>query len=244
MAKLRDFCSWLVGVRFCKKVSSVHKEAQQTPLRMCAAKITEGSLNIESCKAPVFYRQAEPCTGSASLSVLLLHGIRFSSENWSTIGTLETLARAGCHAVAIDLPGFGQSKAAVAPAAVGELAPGDFLKHVCEALGLGPVVVVSPSLSGMYSLPFLMQHEALVRAFIPVAPICTEKFTPEQYSSIKTPSLIVYGDQGDQLGEVSLKNLRRLANHTVVVMKGAGHPCYIDNPSMWHSAVTDFLATL
>uniref|UniRef100_A0A4W5NUM9 Abhydrolase domain containing 14B n=1 Tax=Hucho hucho TaxID=62062 RepID=A0A4W5NUM9_9TELE len=113
---------------------------------------------------------------------------------------------------------FGQSKSAVAPSAVGELAPGGFLKHVCEALGMGPVVVVSPSLSGMYSLPFFFQHEALVQAYIPVAPICTEKFTAEQYISIQTPSLIVYGDQDAQLKEVSLNNLRKLANHKVVVM--------------------------
>ncbi|XP_029550662.1 protein ABHD14B-like [Salmo trutta] len=211
---------------------------------MCAAKMTEGSLHVESCKAPMFYRQAEPATGEVNLSVLLLHGIRFSSENWLNIGTLETLAKAGYRAVAIDLPGFGQSKSAVAPSAVGELAPGGFLKQVCEALGMGPVVVVSPSLSGMYSLPFLFQHEALVRAYIPVAPICTEKFTAEQYSSIQTPSLIVYGDQDAQLGEVSLNNLRSLANHKVAVMKGAGHPCYLDDPATWHRALTDFLNTL
>ncbi|CAB1353401.1 unnamed protein product [Coregonus sp. 'balchen'] len=185
--------------------------------------MTEGNLNMESCKAPL---QAEPATGEVNLSVLLLHGIRFSSENWLNIGTLETLAKAGCRAVAIDLPSFGQSKSAVAPSAVGELAPGEFLKQVCEALGMGPVVVVSPSLSGMYSLPFLFQHEALVRAYIP------------------TPSLIVYGDQDAQLGEVSLNNLRSLANHKVVLMKGAGHPCYLDDPATSHTALTDFLSTL
>ncbi|XP_023852403.1 putative protein-lysine deacylase ABHD14B [Salvelinus sp. IW2-2015] len=198
---------------------------------MCAAKMTEGSLHVESCKAPLFYRQAEPATGEVNLSILLLHGIRFSSENWLNIGTLETLAKAGCRAVAIDLPGFGQSMSAVAPSAVGELAPGGFLKQVCEALGMGPVVVVSPSLSGMYSLPVLFQHEALVRAYIPVAPICTEKFTAEQYISI----------QDAQLKEVSLNNLRELANHKVLVMKGAGHPCYLDDPATWHTALTDFL---
>ncbi|KAF3856197.1 hypothetical protein F7725_016920 [Dissostichus mawsoni] len=211
---------------------------------MSAVRMTEGSVQVESCKAPLFYRQSEPAAGEVRMSVLLLHGIRFSSENWLNIGTLETLARAGCRAVAIDLPGLGRSKSAEAPAAVGELAPAGFLREVCEQLSLSPAVVISPSLSGMYSLPFLMQHQALIRAYVPVAPICTDKFTAEQYQSVKVPSLIVYGDQDAQLGELSLSNLRNLANHSVVVMKGAGHPCYLDDRDTWHKALTDFLKTL
>ncbi|KAM3878349.1 putative protein-lysine deacylase ABHD14B [Diretmus argenteus] len=211
---------------------------------MSAVKLTEGNVNVESCKSPLFYRQSEPSTGEVRMSVLLLHGIRFSSENWLDIGTLETLARAGCRAVAIDLPGLGRSKSAEAPAAVGELAPGGFLKDVCEQLDLSPVVLISPSLSGMYSLPFLFQHQDLIRAYVPVAPICTEKFTAEQYQSIKVPALIVYGDQDTQLGEASLRNLSSLSRHSVVVMRGAGHPCYLDDPDTWHKSLTDFLNTL
>ncbi|XP_018961057.2 protein ABHD14B [Cyprinus carpio] len=205
----------------------------------------EGSVRVEICgDQPLFYRQTLPSSGAARLCVLLLHGIRFSSENWLKIGTLETLAGAGYRAVALDLPGLGHSKAAPAPAPVGQPAPGVFLRQVCEALQTGPVVIISPSLSGMYSLPFLFQHSEQVKAYIPVAPICTEKFTAEQYSSIQTPALIVYGDQDTQLGEVSLSNLRHLPNHKVVVMKGAGHPCYLDDPETWHKAVLDFLQQL
>ena len=83
---------------------------------------------------------------------------------------------------------LGRSKSAEAPAAVGELAPADFLKELCGQLSLIPVVVISPSLSGMYSLPFLHQHQNLIRAYVPVAPICTDKFTAEQYQSIKVQS--------------------------------------------------------
>ncbi|XP_003973378.1 putative protein-lysine deacylase ABHD14B [Takifugu rubripes] len=211
---------------------------------MSAVRMSEGTVQLDSCNAPLFYRLSEPATGAVKASVLLLHGIRFSSENWLSIGTLDTLAKAGCRALAIDLPGLGQSRSAEAPAAVGELAPAGFLKEVCERLGLLPVVVISPSLSGMYSLPFLHQHQNLVRAYVPVAPICTDKFTAEQYQSIKVPSLIVYGDQDAQLGEVSLRNLSNLSNHRVVVMRGAGHPCYLDDPDTWHRALTDFLHTL
>ncbi|KAM9860300.1 putative protein-lysine deacylase ABHD14B [Aulostomus maculatus] len=211
---------------------------------MSGHQVTEGNVQVRGCKAPLFYRQSEPDTGEVRMSVLLLHGIRFSSENWLNIGTLETLAKAGCRAVAIDLPGLGRSKSAEAPAAVGELAPAGFLKDVCERLSLSPVVVVSPSLSGMYSLPFLFQHQDLIRAYIPVAPICTDKFTAEQYQSVKVPALIVYGDQDAQLGEASLLNLTNLSNHSVAVMKGAGHPCYLDDPDTWHKLLTDFLNTL
>ncbi|NXI53688.1 ABHEB protein, partial [Chloroceryle aenea] len=111
--------------------------------------------------------------------------IRFSSETWLQLQTLAMLAKNSYRAVAIDLPGLGRSKDAVAPAPVGQTAPGSFLKAVSEALSLGPAVVVSPSLSGMYSLPFLFQHNHLLKAYVPVAPICTEKYTAEQYAQIK-----------------------------------------------------------
>ncbi|ROK31199.1 Protein ABHD14B [Anabarilius grahami] len=188
---------------------------------MSSVQMSEGSVRVEICgDQPLFYRQALPLSGTAELCVLLLHGIRFSSENWLTVGTLETLAAAGYRAVAIDLPGLGQSKAAEAPAPVGQLAPAVFLRQVCEGLNTGPVVIISPSLSGMYSLPFLFQH------------------------SEQTPALIVYGDQDTQLGEASLSNLSHLPNHKVVVMKGAGHPCYLDDPETWHKAILDFLNLL
>lgn len=73
--------------------------------RMSAVKMTEGSVQLECCNASLFYRQSEPAAGEVKMSVLLLHGIRFTSENWLNIGTLDTLAKAGCRAVAIDLPG-------------------------------------------------------------------------------------------------------------------------------------------
>lgn len=63
-------------------------------------------------------------------------------------------------------------------------------------------------------------------------------------SLLQVPTLIVYGDQDAELGVLSLGNLSKLANHSVVVMKGAGHPCYIDDPDTWHKALTDFLKAL
>uniref|UniRef100_A0A669QK70 Putative protein-lysine deacylase ABHD14B n=1 Tax=Phasianus colchicus TaxID=9054 RepID=A0A669QK70_PHACC len=153
---------------------------------MAGAQLTEGTVTVEG--QSLFYREARP-QQAPRLNVLLLHGIRFSSDTWLQLRTLAVLADAGHRAVAIDLPGLGRSKDAAAPAPVGQPAPGAFLKAVVEALGLAPAVLVSPSLSGMYSLPFLFQHGHLLKAYVPVAPICTEKFEAERYASVQVMGL-------------------------------------------------------
>ncbi|XP_077899402.1 putative protein-lysine deacylase ABHD14B isoform X2 [Ictidomys tridecemlineatus] len=140
-------------------------------------------------------------------------------------------------------PGLGHSKEAAAPAPVGELVPGSFLKAVVDALELGPPVVISPSLSGMYSLPFLMAPGSQLRGYVPVAPICTDKISAADYANVKTPVLIVYGDQ-DPMGHTSFEHLKQLPNHRVLVMEGAGHPCYLDKPEEWHAGLLDFLQGL
>lgn len=56
-----------------------------------------------------------------------------------------------------------------------------------DALDLGAPVVISPSLSGMYSLPFLTAPGSQVRGYVPVAPICTDKINAANYASVKVP---------------------------------------------------------
>ncbi|XP_007888695.1 protein ABHD14B [Callorhinchus milii] len=204
--------------------------------------IKENSIEVSGKR--LFIRLTAPKEQPPKLSVLLLHGIRFSSANWFTIKTLEVLADNGYHAVAIDLPGYGESKMTTTTDKVGELVPASFLKEVCEALHLEQVVLISPSMSGMYSLPFVFEYPSMVKAFIPVAPICTNMFTPEQYASLQVPSLIVYGDQDAQLGKQSFDSLKNLANHKVMVMKGAGHACYLDRPEEWNQALLKYLQSL
>lgn len=64
----------------------------------------EGTIQVQG--QALFFREAKPGGGQAArFSVLLLHGIRFSSETWQNLGTLHKLAEAGYRAVAIDLPG-------------------------------------------------------------------------------------------------------------------------------------------
>uniref|UniRef100_UPI00358F175D putative protein-lysine deacylase ABHD14B n=1 Tax=Myxine glutinosa TaxID=7769 RepID=UPI00358F175D len=192
----------------------------------------------------IFWREVAPVSGNSHFPILLLHGKKFSSETWQNHSTLQNLANAGYRAVAIDLPGYGHSQNAPAEVAIGELASSEFLKVVVEALGLMSCVIVSPSLSGMYSLPFLLDHHALVRGFVPVAPICTQMFSASDYEKIAIPTLIVYGSLDSALGTLSFCNLKQLPNNSVVCMEGAGHACYLDKPEEWNSALLSFLRRL
>ncbi|XP_072731693.1 uncharacterized protein [Ciconia boyciana] len=69
---------------------------------MAAPQVTESTLTVEG--QTLFYRQAEPAQQAPKLTVLLLHGIRFSSDTWLQLRTLAMLAENGYRAVAIDLP--------------------------------------------------------------------------------------------------------------------------------------------
>ncbi|KAG9471475.1 putative protein-lysine deacylase ABHD14B [Eleutherodactylus coqui] len=209
---------------------------------MAEPQVQNGTISVSG--QTLFFREAVPAQNSLQPPVLLLHGIRFSSETWLKLGTLHKLAAAGHRAVAIDLPGLGCSANAQAPSQIGVPAPPSFIQDVLDSLNMVPAAIISPSLSGMYSLPFILNNPQNVAAYVPVAPICTDKFTVQDYSRVQFPALIVYGDGDEQLGEVSLNNLKNLPNSQVFCMKGAGHACYLDDPDSWHSRLLEFLGSL
>src|SRR5207248_1093300 len=68
--------------------------------------------------------------------VVLLHGASFRATTWQEIGTLATLARAGFLAIAVDLPGFGDSEPAGAE-------PRTWLRDLLDRLGIDSAVIVA-----------------------------------------------------------------------------------------------------
>lgn len=65
----------------------------------------------------------------------------------------------------------------------------DLLSRFMESLGVRTAVLVSPSMSGHYSIPFLMKSKAQLRGFVPIAPVGTRNYTPQQYQNIQVSSL-------------------------------------------------------
>lgn len=93
----------------------------------------------------------------------------------------------GHRAVAIDLPGYGQS-----PESPNLPRPVVFISELIKALHMDsqPIVIISPSMSGKYSLPFLTTHPEKVKGYVPVAPVDTGMYL-EKLPSIKVYIIVI-----------------------------------------------------
>jgi abhydrolase domain-containing protein 14 len=61
----------------------------------------------------------------------------------------------------------------------------ELLERVFQDLQVQNTVLVSPSLSGSYALPFLMQNHHQLRGFVPIAPTSTRNYAQEQFGAVK-----------------------------------------------------------
>jgi len=173
----------------------------------------------------------------AGLDVLLLHGARFDSETWRGLSTLDLLAKAGFHVIALDLPGYGRSE-------VSPLDPEVFLAEAMPALGLESAVIVSPSMSGQYSFPLLIRSPEKVAGFVPIAPAGSDRYL-RLLKRVKVPTLVVWGEKDEIIPmEKSDALVAVLEDAKRVILKGAGHPCYVDSPEEFHRELLSFLESL
>ncbi|XP_005105631.1 protein ABHD14B [Aplysia californica] len=176
--------------------------------------------------------------------ILFLHGLKYSSKNWLDIKSMSNVANWGYRAVAVDLPGYGKSVNTVAPEENSE-----FLHSLTRVLDLQRPVIVSPSMSGTFSLPYLFEEpescQDRSRGYVPVAPIETSKLVAN-YKQAELPTLVIVGtnDEVPGLREESTTNLMQLPRAQYAPIEGAGHACYLDNQDAFHRLLFFFLQQL
>ena len=188
----------------------------------------------------IFYRKIVP--ENSKFPVLFLHGARFTSKDWQEIGTLKALSSQGYTVVAVDLPKHGDSEKVKEPS--DENGRIEFLGQLIKKLKLERPVVVAPSMSGSYALPFVMNEKYKeVRGFVPIAPAAVAKYTDEDLKGLKLPTLIVYGEK-DITFTRYVDKMKEIPGSEVFMMKDASHPCYLDNPAEFHKRVVEFLDKL
>lgn len=189
----------------------------------------------------IFYRKIVP--ENSKFPVLFLHGARFTSKDWQKIGTLKALSSQGYTVAAVDLPKHGDSERVKEPS--DENGRIEFLGQLIKKLELERPVVVAPSMSGSYALPFVMNeiYKEEVRGFVPIAPAAVAKYTDEDLKGINLPTLIVYGEKDITFTQY-VDKMKEIPGSEVFMMKDANHPCYLDNPAEFHKRVIEFLDKL
>lgn len=186
---------------------------------------------VTTRQACIHYLEAGPPDAP---TVLFLHGASFSAQTWQDLGTLALLAGQGYRAVAIDLPGFGQSEHISGQ-------PHEFLLELLKQLQLTRPVLVSPSMSGGYSLPLVAQHPETLKGFVPVAPVSIPTYE-DQLQGNTLPTLVLWGSN-DQIVPVEQAErlCRRMAKARLVVLENAGHACYMRATAEFHQHLLGFV---
>ncbi|XP_053629167.1 putative protein-lysine deacylase ABHD14B isoform X2 [Cherax quadricarinatus] len=197
-------------------------------------KVTNNTINIMGSNT--FYREAQPPEGVASSGevVVLLHGAAFQSKTWLDLNTINLLAAMGHHIIAVDLPGFGKTQSAQ----IDE--PADYLHTFMTSLRITQVILVSPSMSGRFSIPFIMKYPEDLGGYVPVAPVSTSLIVPDA-SKLSVPTLIISGEKDQGLGHTSRDDLLNIPSSQHVEIPGAKHPAYLDDPILFHTLLYNFI---
>jgi hypothetical protein len=176
------------------------------------------------------------CSGSQQ-HLVLLHGAKFTKEDWKTSGILDKLCHyPGLSVVALDLPVSAGHQELI-----------ELLSTMQnEKLLSVPVALVTPSASGKTITDWIMTGNVshlpnYISKWIPVAAGSVSSATDEQVSSLsKTlPIFAIYGNR-DRMGKKTTERLQSLAGAKTLELEG-GHPCYLDSPAAFVAAVLEDL---
>lgn len=170
----------------------------------------------------------------ATRSVLLFHGASFQAETWRQIGTLDILSRSGYRAVAVDLPGFGESPAA-------QLEPKKWVGRLLTELAIERPVLVAPSMSGRVVLPWLLAEPDAASGLVAVACVAIKE-NARSLKKIRVPVLAVWGEHDTVVPQQHADQLvAAVADGEKVILGGAGHAPYMNDPGAFHVELSRFL---
>lgn len=189
------------------------------------------SRNVRVGECEVWSLQTKNSQGQ---DILLLHGAKFQAATWKELKTLDRLDDAGYRPHAIDLPGFGKSpRCAVAHETV--------LQWFIQEQNLSRPVLVGPSMSGRISLDFAVKYPEFVGGLVLIGAVGVRERS-EQLDTIRVPCLILWGSN-DTVAPLAYARLlhERISGAELRIFDNASHPCYLDQPDLWHQELLAFL---
>lgn len=189
------------------------------------------SRNVRVGECEVYSLQAKNSQGQ---DILLLHGAKFQAATWKELKTLDRLDDAGYRPHAIDLPGFGKSPRC-------NVAHETVLQWFIQEQNLSRPVLVGPSMSGRISLDFTTKYPEFVGGLVLIGAVGVRE-RAEQLDTIQVPCLILWGSN-DMVAPLASAHLlhERIPGAELRIFDNASHPCYLDQPDLWHQGLLAFL---
>lgn len=171
-------------------------------------------------------------------SIILLHGMKFQAATWQELGTLDILAKNGYQGLALDMPGFGKSPQC---AEEQDTVLDGFIDQV--ELTDKPILI-GPSMGGRIALEYAIRHQEKIKALILVGAVGVAE-NKDHLDKISIPTLLVWGSEDaispPQNSDILLQGIHGSKR---VFIEKAPHPCYLDQPDVWHTTLLDFLGEL
>ena len=106
----------------------------------------------------------------------------------------------------MDLPGYGRSEGKV-DSALREV----FLKGIIDRLKLSRPIVISPSMSGSFSVPLVLDDPSKLSALVSVAAVRVSKLANVDWSAINVMALYVTSFNAAALGSLHSQNIFALS---------------------------------
>lgn len=99
-------------------------------------------------------------------------------------------------------------------------------------------------MSGSYSLPLVATYPEKLRGFVAIAPVGIAKYG-EQLNDKQVPTLAIWGSN-DRIVPLSDADLliQLMPNSQKVILKDAGHACYMRSIEEFHNHVIQFFKVL
>ncbi|MEN8188817.1 MAG: alpha/beta hydrolase [Thermodesulfobacteriota bacterium] len=167
-------------------------------------------------------------------AVVFLHGKAFQAETWRELGTIELLAENGFFVLALDLPGFGQSPAA-------ELTADQVISEALKKHRISDPILVGPSMGGQIALEFSLAHPATLSGLVLIGAVGVET-NRDRLPDLGVKTLIVWGENDHISAPENGRTLSQLIpDNRLVVIQGAKHACYLEQPDTWHKELLNFI---
>ena len=187
------------------------------------------SFDYKGIKLTYYYSQGREGTA------VLMHGYSFNSWVWEEVGLVKALNELGLSVIGIDVPGYPHSANRLV---LNEAEMVSVLEAMIGTLN-GDIFLLGSSASCHMALKFAESESSSLCGLILVAPVSVKSVALDR---IKTKVIAIWGSEDDvspaYKNEDAIKSIR---NSDVVIIKGAGHACYMSKPKEFIKIVSEFI---